>query len=64
MRIRDCDSLTCENYYFISFIFAFSLLLLGLDRLHVPVSVRDCAIDYLIETTCIYICATNMFSTC
>ena len=31
------------------------MLLLSSIRLHVPVSVRECMIDYLIETTCIYI---------
>ena len=31
-------------------------------RLHVPVSVRVCTIDYLNELTCIYICALLCFS--
>ena len=47
----DCESLSCENkkkkFY--------------CDPLHVPVSVRECTIDYLIETTCIYICALLCF---
>ena len=31
------------------------------DWLHVSVSVRDHAIDYMIETTCIYICEILFF---
>ena len=61
VRLRDCESLTCDNYYFLSFIYTFLLLLLWSIRLHVPVSVRDCTIDYLIETICIYICAILCF---
>ena len=59
--MRDCESLTCENYYFISFIYTFVLLFLWYIRLHEPVSVRECTIDYLIETTCIYISAMLCF---
>ena len=56
--MRDCESLTCENHYFIS---TFLLLLLRSIRLHVPVSGRECTIDYLIETACIYIYAILCF---
>ena len=59
VRMRDCECLICENYYFI---YTILLLLLWSIRLHVPVSVRECTIDYLIETTYIYICAV-MFLT-
>ena len=31
-------------------------------RLRVPVSVRECTNDYLMETTCIYICAILCFN--
>ena len=34
----------------------FLVLLLSI-RIHVLVSVRECMIDYFIETACIYICA-------
>ena len=61
VRMCDCESLTCENYYFISFIYTFFLPLLCSIRLHVAVSVRECTIDYLMEMTCIYICAILCF---
>ena len=54
------ENLTCMNY-FISFTYSFLLLLLLSIRLHVPVSVRECTIDYLVETACIYICAMLCF---
>ena len=38
-------------------LFIFLLLLVWSIRLHVPVYVRECTINYLIETTCIYVCA-------
>ena len=57
MRLHDCESFTCENYYLISFIYLFFFVLLPSIRLPVPVSVKECMIDYLMETACIYICA-------
>ena len=51
MRLCVYESLTCEFFY----CFAQSI------RLRVPVSVTECMIDYLMETTYIYICALLCF---
>ena len=49
MRLRDCESLTCEN--------SFTVVSFDVEKgLHVPMPVRECTIDYLMKTTCIYIC--------
>ena len=55
------DCLTVEVWNVRIFILFLLLLLPWAIRLYVPVSVRDCTIDYLIETTCIYICALLCF---
>ena len=52
IRFHDSECLTCVN---------FSLVLLWSIRLHVPVSVTECTIDYSIEMACICICALLCF---
>ena len=54
VSLHDWENLACDNFYLY-------IVLLWSIRLHVPVSVRECMIDYLIETTCIYICALLCF---
>ena len=64
VRMHDYERLTCENYYFISLIYTFLLLLLWSIRLHVPVSVR--VYDWLLDRNNMHIfllyCVFNMLN--
>ena len=60
MRLRDSECITCDNYYLNYFIYLFIFYYFCSDPLDY-MSVRECTIDYLIETSCIYICAILCF---